>query len=182
METIKRQSKKIGVAGGFINQMMGNNYTTPIVGQGATELMYSDRKPYEVISVTKDGLECVIREMDTKWISGSYGDEKYIYNSNPKNETKTLVWKENKNSWYSVRYQIEIIKSLSKKLEKQFGWGNVIHNLPNGLTVKDIRNENDWINGDSNLKLIDGVTKEYKYFDKFSVIFGISEKYTDPSF
>ena len=28
----KKQTRKIGVAGGFINQMMGNNSTTPKVG------------------------------------------------------------------------------------------------------------------------------------------------------
>ena len=40
---ILKQKRKVGVAGGFINQMMGNNSTTPIVGEGATILHYSDR-------------------------------------------------------------------------------------------------------------------------------------------
>ena len=38
MKTEKRQYRKVGVAGGFVNQMMGNNATEPKVGEGATEL------------------------------------------------------------------------------------------------------------------------------------------------
>jgi len=51
METILKQNRKIGVAGGFINQMMGNNSSIPVVGKGCTILHYSDRSAYEVIEV-----------------------------------------------------------------------------------------------------------------------------------
>ena len=36
--SVKRQTRKIGVAGGFINQVMGNNTSIPKVGEGATIL------------------------------------------------------------------------------------------------------------------------------------------------
>ena len=51
----------------------------------------------------------------------------------------------------------------------------------NGLT------HNDLIDGEdrgayTKLKLIKGITKEYKEFNKVSVIFGMMEEYRDPHF
>ena len=40
MKSVKKQSRKVGVAGGLINQIMGNNSTDPKVGEGATILKY----------------------------------------------------------------------------------------------------------------------------------------------
>ena len=90
---MKKQSRKVGVAGGFINQMMGNNSTTPKVGEGATILMYSDRESYD-----------------------------HLY-ENP-----------NADNFYNQK------------------------------------------------KLINGVTKQYKNFNKVSIIFGVMEQYRDPHF
>lgn len=39
----KVQKRKVGVLGGFINQMMGNNSTEPKVGEPCTILSYSDQ-------------------------------------------------------------------------------------------------------------------------------------------
>jgi len=55
------QSRQIGVAGNFINQVMGNNCSVPVVGEGATILHYSDREAYEVIAVSDCGTKCTIR-------------------------------------------------------------------------------------------------------------------------
>jgi len=179
MET-KRQTRKIGVAGGFINQMMGNNSTTPVVGQGATILMYSDREAYEVISVSDDGNSCVIRKMDTTFIGSGYGDERYTYHSNADNYTMTLEWNSKKKKWGHVFYTIEIIKALRNRLFKEYGFDWSEH-LPNGYTYNDLMTENDDFYG-RNLKLVDGITKRYKNFKPVSVIFGIMEKYRDPHF
>ena len=179
MET-KRQTRKVGVAGGFINQMMGNNSTTPIVGEGATILMYSDRKAYEVINVSDDGNTCVIRKMDTTFVGSGYGDEKYTYHSNVDNYTKTLEWNSKKKTWGHVFYTVEIIKALSKRLIKEYGYGWSNY-LPNGYTYKDLMNEDDDIYG-RNSKLVEGITKRYKNFVPVSVIFGIMEEYRDPHF
>ena len=79
-----------------------------------------------------------------------------------------------------VNYSIEIIKKLKNDLWKEFGfdWSD---NLPNGIKYKDL------IDGepkgmDTKLKLVKGVTKEYKNFNKVSIIFGVAEKYYDPHF
>ena len=123
VQTVKRQSRPVGVSGGFINQMMGNNSTEPKVGEGATVLSYSDRHAYEVIEVSDCGNSCVIREMDTHFIGQSYGDERYNYSSNEENPTMTLEWNQKRGQWEQVWTSIKIIKSLAKKLDKEYGWG-----------------------------------------------------------
>lgn len=177
---MKRQSRKVGVAGGFFNQLMGNNSSEPKVGEGATILMYSDRYPYEVISVSEDGSSCVIRSMDTKYVGSGYGDESYEYFSNKDNPTKTLEWDDKKSCWGEVTYRVELIRALSDRLWKEHGF-DMWKNLPNGLTRKDI------VDGEENgaytqYKLIKGVTKEYRNFHKISILFGSMDKYVDPSF
>ena len=179
---MKKQSRKVGVAGGFINQMMGNNSTEPVVGEGATILSYSDRHAYEVISVSDDGKSCVIREVSTKFIGSGYGDERYEYSSNPKGSTMTLEWNDKKNCWGHTWYENKVIKSQAKKYQDKYGygwWGAYLKER--GLTYDDI------VDGESRgaytrYKLIEGVTKRYKCFDKVSVIFGIMEEYRDPTF
>lgn len=178
-----KQSRKVGVAGGFINQMMGNNSTVPVLGEGATILHYSDRSAYEVIFVSNDSTKCTIRKMNAKFIGQSYGDERYEYSSDTEGSTIDLEWNDKKGSWGEVYYTTEVIKSLANRLEKQYGWGWMDY-LPNGLTQDDLldkkkRDENNYYNS---FKFIEGVTKQYKNFNKVSVIFGVCEEYRDPSF
>ena len=179
---VKTQTRKVGVAGGFINQIMGNNASIPVVGEGATILHYSDRSAYEVIEVSNNGMTCVIREMETKNIGSGYGDERYTYQSNKENGTRNIEWNEKKSCWQTFGFRVEIIKSLYKKLEDEFGMFQVYKNLPNGLTSSDLYNkeyEDDYYN---TMKLIKGVTKSYKNTSKVSIIFGTMEQYRDPSF
>ncbi|MCW8966436.1 MAG: hypothetical protein OQK82_07100 [Candidatus Pacearchaeota archaeon] len=179
METqVKRQTRKVGVAGGFINQMMGNNSSLPEVGKGATILMYSDRHAYEVIEVNEDSSQCVIRAMETKFVGEAYGDERYEYSSNENNETKTIEWNEKKQCWGEVSYSIEIIKSLANKLFKQYGYGWTEY-LP---VPKEEIFDKDSDPCYPSCKLVEGVTKEYKNFNKVSIIFGVMEEYCDPTF
>lgn len=182
--SVKQQTRKIGVAGGFINQMMGNNRTTPKVGEGATILMYSDRNAYEVIEVSKDGNSCVIRDMDTTFVGSCYGDERYTYQSNVDNHTKTIEWNEKKQCWGHVTYSIEIIKSLSNRYYKTFGYG-FMDELLKDHGIESYNHLFDDPMADNyykQMKLIPGVTKQYKNFKKVSIIFGVMEEYRDPSF
>ena len=182
--SVKQQTRKIGVAGGFINQLMGNNRSTPKVGEGATILHYSDREAYEVIEVSNDGNSCVIRQMDTKNIGSCYGDERYEYNSNVDNPTMNIEWNAKKQCWGRVTYSIEIIKSLSNKYYKQFGYGSTEillkdHGIESYDHLYEDPNADNFYN---QMKLIPGVTKQYKNFNKVSIIFGVMEQYRDPSF
>ncbi len=176
--SVKRQTRKVGVAGGFINQMMGNNESIPVVGKGATILSYSDRHAYEVISVNEDSSKCVIRTMTCTFIGESYGDERYTYTSNENGNTMTVEWNEKRKCWGQSWKEIKIIKVLQNKLIKEYSydWGEY---LP--VPYKDlIDGEPDGIY--TRLKLVKGVTKEYNMFHKLSIIFGVMEQYRDPSF
>tara|TARA_R110000782_G_scaffold98188_8_gene183439 strand:- start:1464 stop:2027 length:564 start_codon:yes stop_codon:yes gene_type:complete len=175
--TSKQQSRKIGVAGGFMNQLMGNNQSIPVIGEGATILHYSDRSAYEVIEVSPNGDSCVIRSMDTTWCGLAYGDEQYTYQSNPENGTRNIEWNAKKQQWQSFAYSVQIIKSLRKKLWEQFDW-KFWDNLPNGLKIADLYVDEDF----DEMKLIDGVTKRYKNTSPVSIIFGTMDEYRDPSF
>jgi len=181
---MKRQTRKVGVAGGFINQMMGNNATEPKVGEGATILMYSDRHAYEVIDVSGDGNQCTLRKMDTTFIGSGYGDERYEYQSNPNNNTIDLEWNAKKGCWGKVTYTIEIIRSLAKRYytKYDFGWAKQLvkdYGLESYQHLYEDPSEDNYYN---QMKLIDGLTKRYKNFHKVSVIFGVMEKYRDPHF
>ena len=184
METILKQNRKIGVAGGFINQMMGNNSSIPVVGKGCTILHYSDRSAYEVIEVSNDGMNCVIREMDSKFIGSGYGDERYTYKSNVENEIKTLEYSNKKQCWGEITHTVEIIKSLAKNYFNKYGYGSTEFLLKdNGIKSYEHLYENPNADNDYNqMMVINGVTKKYKNFTKVSCIFGKMEKYRDPSF
>lgn len=181
MNTVKKQSRRVGVAGGFINQLMGNNSTEPVVGEGATLLSYSDRHAYEVISVSEDKMSCQIREMNSTNIGQSYGDERYTYASNPEGNVIDLEWSTKKSKWVSVSYSVEIIKALASRLQKEYGWG-WLDFLPNGLTQDDLFDKKYEDNYYNSYKIIEGVTKRYKNTNPVSVIFGVCETYCDPSF
>lgn len=175
---MKKQTRKVGVAGGFINQLMGNNASEPVVGEGATILSYSDRHAYEVIEVSQDGNACKIRKMDAKWVGTSYGDEQYELSSNESNHVIDLEWSERKSKWGAVGHKVDIIKSLEKKLYKQYGWGWTDY-LP--ISIKDLRvyDEDGFCVG---FKLVEGVTKRYKTFNPVSIFFGEASEYRDPHF
>ena len=177
-----KQSRKVGTAGSFQNQMAGNNSSYPIVGEGATELMYSDRYPYEVISASDDKTKCTIRSMNAIYCGSGYGDEKYTYESNPDGHTTNLEWNQKKGQWGRVGTKVEIVKSLKKKLVKQYGWAEWAEHLPNNITFGELFNDQENIGVDTQMNLIDGVTKEYKTFRPISIIFGYADKYRDPHF
>lgn len=176
--SIKRQSRKVGVAGGFINQMMGNNSTLPVVGEGATILSYSDREAYEVIEVSDDSSKCVIRQMNCKHVGVAYGDEQYTYSSDVNNNTLAVAWNEKKSKWGVFSTKVEIQKSVANKLIKEYGFGwsdylpvpydELVDGEKDGMYTK--------------LKLVKGITKEYTSFYPLSIIFGVMEQYRDPSF
>ena len=172
-QNIKKQTRKVGVAGCLHNQIMGNNSSIPKVGEGATILHYSDRSAYEVLDVSEDGNSCVIRQMKCKFIGDSYGDERYEYLSNNEAQKSTLEWNEKKKCWGSVSYHVQIIKSLQKKYYEKHGYKWIDIFLSDYSLTRDDLSEK---------KLIKGITKQYKEFNEVSIIFGVMEKYRDPHF
>ena len=102
---MKKQSKGFKGAGSLVNVLRGNNATEPVVGAGATEMHYSDRSAYEVLSVSKDGNGCSIQRYATKLINkdGIYGAQQYEYKELTGSPIE-LRWRYGK--WRSIGTQI----------------------------------------------------------------------------
>lgn len=83
----------MGRCGSLINMLYSNaeQTTKPEVGMGVTEIMYTDREPYEVIEV-KDDRHITVRKYDyqRKDSNGMSEMQEYDYVSNPNNPTVNL--------------------------------------------------------------------------------------------
>ena len=66
-----------------MNHMMSNSSRQPKVGEGATVLGWTDRKAYEVISVSKDGKEVVLQRYSPRRADdrGMTDAQEYIYDT-----------------------------------------------------------------------------------------------------
>ena len=155
------QKKKVGTAGLFQNQMMGNNATMPELGKYATELMYSDRHPYKVVKVSKDYKTVRLMRLDHEWDKtkqGGAGHQNWIFK-----ETEyysTLVWKWG--AWRFMSDAIRFTKEFTSKHEAHYHHADV-------LTEEQI--EEIWGKGFHPKKVVEGITEAYKEYRKASIIF-----------
>ena len=155
--------------GSFTNYLMGNNATIPVVGEGATLLSYSDRYPAEVLEVSKDGKRCVIREMKHKAKPNAGGMGHQDWELSPDNDapTDTLIYRNG--AWRREVTQIVFVESWYDSFStNQARWDAMEE-----LGVFDELNR---------IKLIDGVTRIKKTYDKTSILFGQAEYHYDWEF
>ena len=115
--TEKKQRAKVGVAGSFINQLMSNNSTLPIVGKGATEMHYTDRTCYEVVEVSEDGKTAKLEQLEaiadlTK--PCEMGHQNWILT--PTGQFITVQWRHN--AWRRKTEIVEYTKEFSEKQNK----------------------------------------------------------------
>lgn len=172
-----KQTKKVGVAGSFINQMMGNNSSIPEAGKGATILHYSDRVAYSVKWVSDCKTKCIIQSAEMKYIGSGYGDERYEYTGNDIGHDINLEWSNRSKCWGIVSNVIEFDNKFLKFVENKYG------NKYDSINIElKSRNINHFDENTHRLKLIEGITITKKAFSKVSIIFGIREQYRDPSF
>jgi hypothetical protein len=54
------------------NWILSSASKLPVVGEGATELQWTDRRAYEVLSVSNNGRECVIEQLECRFGSDGY--------------------------------------------------------------------------------------------------------------
>ena len=174
--TPKVQKAKVGVAGSFFNQLMSNNATTPVVGEGATELHYTDRTCYEVVEVSKDGKSARLQYLDAKArVPGSgMGNQDWILE--PVNRFITVVWRHN--AWYTVGNKVEFTKEFKKQCEDN-GAVTIAGYLrkTNLELLNEVYGDNVWP-----INVIDGVTRKKKSYSKIKIIFGVKDYYYDWSF
>lgn len=178
MENFK-QNRKIGVAGSFQNQIMGNNSSRPVVGQGATILLYSDRHAYQVTWVSDCGTSCKISPAKMKYVGTSYGDERYEYQGYNDNYSETLVWKANK-GWCKVSNEIKYEPKFERLLDEKIGRG--WFGFHAAKVAKEMGVENLFNSQTCGLNLVPGFTKTITRYHSISILFGVMDEYNDPSF
>ena len=162
-----KQSRKL--EGSFINYLMGNNSTTPEVGKGATLLFHTDRHPAEVLEVSADGKRCVIREMShkAKPNAGGMGHQDWELIPDLNAPKQTLVYRHG--AWRKIVEVVEFeeawLKSFATSRER---W--------------DEEKRIGLIDENGEAKLIEGVTKLKRYYDKVNILFGRAEYHYDWEF
>ena len=179
METTFKQTRIVGLAGGFINQMMGNNSSRPIVGEGATILMYSDRYAYQVTWVSDCGTRCRINRAIMKSVGKNYGDERYEYQGHSEGEGEEIVWKEKK-GWCRVSNDIKYEPKFERALDERHGkywFGSSADKYAKEMGIDNLFNPET-----CKLNLIEGLTKRITRYHSISIIFGFADEYNDPTF
>jgi hypothetical protein len=173
--TPKVQKAKVGVAGSLINQLMGNNATTPVVGEGATQLHYTDRTCYEVVEVSKDGKTARLQRLSARarLMGSSIGHQDWILE--PTKNYMTIVWRHN--AWYKVNYKIEYTEQYMQEYRASGAsslWSYI--NANPKLYAQVYGEDCEPVN------VVEGVTREKKVYEKISIIFGVKDYHYDWSF
>lgn len=171
------QRKKIGVAGSFSNQMMGNNATIPEIGKGATELMYSDRECYEVVEVSENKKTARLQCLKAVWDKskpGGIGHQNWILE--PTEKYITVVYRYG--SWYTKVKSIDFTKQFRDECESK-GIEYI------GTYLRKNNPELAYlIYGDQEIpqNVVEGITMGVNVYSKISIIFGIKDYHYDWSF
>lgn len=174
METKFRQKAKVGVAGSFFNQLMANNASLPKVGEGATELHYTDRTCYEVIEVSDDyktvKLECLEAYADPTKENGM-GHQNWLFERT--GQFMTVVWRQG--AWRIKKNVVKFTKEFKEKAERAGCFS------PSALLTEtqllavygdDVRPRN----------VVEGITRAAVEYSKIRIIFGKKDYYYDWSF
>lgn len=162
-----RQTRRL--EGSFTNYLMGNNSSTPEVGKGATLLSYSDRYPAEVLDVSADGKQCVIREMDhkAKPDSGGMGHQSWDIFPNPDGYKRTLVYRNG--AWRDLIENVVF----EPQFERQFESSGLLWRRAEELGLYD---------EEGHLKPVKGFTKVVRTYPKVNILFGRAEYHYDWEF
>tara|TARA_R110000744_G_scaffold134922_3_gene244231 strand:- start:7544 stop:8071 length:528 start_codon:yes stop_codon:yes gene_type:complete len=175
---MKNQTKSINNSGSFVNWMMSNNNTLPEIGEGATELMWSDRQPHQVTWVSDDKSECIIQSINAKRIdtNGMSESQNYDY-SDVTDHKQHLIWRNKQGGCWCIKSkEIRFIP----KFKKQYEIENQKEFYASELS-KELKTE---IFGDKYYpqNIIKGITKEYTNYNKINIAFGYAQKYHDFTF
>jgi hypothetical protein len=177
--SVKRQTAKVGVAGSFFNQLMSNNDTLPQVGQGATELHYTDRSVYEVVEVSEDGNTCKIESLQAvanPETANGHGHQNWIFK--PTGHYKTLVWR--KDAWYQKYVEVVFEPSFVKKCRAEGIDYIGMHLRKNN---PELANQIWGTEGRPYPQnVVAGYTKAKTSYQKIKILFGQKDYYYDWSF
>jgi hypothetical protein len=166
------QRRKVGVAGSFINQMMGNNKTLPEVGKGATIMHYSDRDAAEVIEVSADFKTVKLESLTARYDNAVHknghapmGHQDWILE--PTGHFFTVVWKWG--GWKVESNVVRFTKAFNEQCEKT------------GYRLTDEQRKAIF-NEDGTKNVVEGMTERAKEYSKISILFGCKDYHYDWEF
>ena len=103
------------------------------VGDGMTEYFYSDRKPYEVVTVF-DQKHVEVRRMDHRHVGDGCMDNKWKLISNPENPVRSMVRRGNE--WY---WTVTITADILDGKEGDSLFETMLFLAHNGISSDDLK-------------------------------------------
>lgn len=158
---MQQKIKLDGNAGSLVNYLMGNNSTTPVEGQGATILHYSDRSVCEVISVSKDGRTVILQGCDAIRTDSNGMSEDQEYSYHLTGDQFKIVWRNG--AW---RRECKEVWFTDEALNMD--WKERKEKCVDPETNRVI--------------LVPGLTFIKTSYPKISIVFGVKRAYHDYSF
>lgn len=181
----KIQKHKVGGAGSFFNQLMSNNATVPVVGEGATQMHYTDRSCFDVIEVSEDGTEVRLQYLQAEWDQSLPGGEGHQnWKLVPIDQFVTVVWRKHKQangqmaSWMTRGREIVFTKECKAMCEKE-GYDYI------GQWLQKTRPEiaaQVYEGRPYPQNVVEGYTRAKTVYSKIRIIFGVKDYYHDWSF
>lgn len=164
--TEKRQRAKVGVAGSFQNQMMSNNASVPVVGKGATIMLYSDRHCYEVIEVSLDGKAVKLEALDAEYAglpgTAQMGHQNWILK--PTGRFTTVLWRHK--AWRQKSQKVMFTEEYAETLGPKFH------------SSEDYKK--CFVDGE--MIVAEGITHLVTEYHKINILFGVKNYHYDWSF
>ena len=168
---MKNRGTKLSHSGSLFNYMMSHNETVPKVGEGATELLYSDRHAYEVLEVDEKKKRVLLQRYAPKRIDGLGMSDSQAYEYKElQGEPFYIFYK-----WGSWKTKHRSVHFTKEACEKYGDFGHAIHEVYKSMGGQ--YNHNARID-----TVIPGLTEEHTEWHNFNVIFGVKREYYDFSF
>jgi hypothetical protein len=160
-----KQTKKFTGSGSFINFMMANNSSIPVVGLGATILHYSDRSVAEVVEVSEDGKTCVIEHLEAY----ADGENNWIFKA--RGQYQTITYRNG--GWKIKSNGVTFTKEFEQAHKGAFSLANCLTDEQR-LAVYD---GNVWPKN-----VVEGITRAKTFYSPINILFGQKDYYYDLSF
>lgn len=170
-----KQTRKM--RGSFYNSLMGNNSSVPVIGEGATICLHSDRHAYEVIEVSPDQKKAKIQRYQPRRVDDlgmTDSGQEYAYETLT-DEVMDVVWYRGK--WRKVYRTVEFTKEFTDNC------GSTFPAMSLSETQKElIYTANDGCREHMPQQVVEGITRLKKNYSPVSILWGQKAEYYDFSF
>jgi len=170
MDTIKRGMKLGKQTGSFFNWMMSKNKSVPVVGAGATILLWSDRHAYEVIEVNEREKSCVIQRYAPTRLDNLGMSDSQDYEYKELTEQKVKLYYR----WGGWKTRRDTVTFTEEAIEKHGGNGSELH--------EEYKAAGGQYAGVFICTVIPGLTKPCVEWNSENILFGVRREYYDYSF